>query len=369
MLRKLVGRLLRRRDGSVSIIGAISLPILIAMVGLVAEYGNGLLHKIEDQRVADAAAFAAATAYNANSGNSLNSVVQSVAGMNGVSASDVTESMVTSPSGDGNQAVKVTVSTQSPLLLSRILGQTATNLTVTATSYAEMKGGEPGCIIALAAGGTGVTLSGGTAVTASACAVASDNSVTVPCGTTITTVAVDYDSSSPPSEPCSGIQPPAEGSLSIRKTPTSDPLSGNSEVTTATARLATVAAVGSPSAPSTPTGTSVAYGYRAVTVPAGCSDSWNSSTSTHTTVCTGDGPFDFGNLTTSGGLNVSISATGSSPTFNFSSSASCRVALSILTISTAMSSIVSSIIIIDKVPQFKINYSFGDSILYLSINR
>jgi uncharacterized membrane protein len=56
----------RRRDGSVSVISAISLPVLIAMAGLVAEYGNGLLHKMENQRVADAAAFAAATAYVAN---------------------------------------------------------------------------------------------------------------------------------------------------------------------------------------------------------------------------------------------------------------------------------------------------------------
>ncbi len=320
MLKNLLARLMRRRDGSVSIIGAVSIPILIAMTGLVAEYGNGLDHKIENQRIADAAAFAAATSYNANAGNSLTSVVQSVAAMNGVAANDVTEKLVSSPSGDGAQAVEVTVSTQAPLLLSQVLGNNAANLTVTATSYAEMKGGAPGCIIALSASGTGVTLSGGTSVTAAACAVASDNTVSAPCGTTITTINVDYNSASAPSEPCTGITAPEGKTLTIRKTATSDPLSGNSEVTSATSRISTVAALTVPSAPSAPSGTSVAYGYKAVTVPSGCSDVWNNSTNTHTTTCTGNGPFNFGNITTSGGLNVNISATGSSPTFNFSGS-------------------------------------------------
>ena len=321
MFRQVLRRLARRRDGSVSVIGAVSIPFLIAMVGMVAEYGNGLEHKVENQRIADAAAFAAATSYNANSGNSMSSVVNSIAAMNGIQTTNISEAIVTSPSGDGNQAIQVTVTTQAPLLLSQVLGNTTANLTVTATSYAEMKGGEPGCIIALASGGTGVTLSGGTSVSASACAIASDNTVTVPCGTTITSIAVDYNSASAPSEPCTGIVAPSGKTLTIKKTSTTDPLSGDSNVATATARLTTVAAMTSPSGPSgVPAGASVAYGYGAVTVPSGCTDSWNGATKVHTTTCTGNGPFNFGSLTTSGGLNVNIGATGSSPTFNFSGS-------------------------------------------------
>ena len=252
--------LFARRDGSVSVVSAIALPILVAMTGMVAEYGNGLLHKVEDQRIADAAAFAAATSFNANSGNSLTSVVDSVASLNGIPTSDISATLTTSPSGDGNQAVLVSVSTQSPLLLSRVLGNGQANLTVTATSYAEMKGGAPGCIIALSSSGLGVTLSGGTSVSAPACAVASDNAVSVPCGTSITTVAVNYDSASAPSEPCTGIQAPSGKTLQIKKSTTADPLAGNSEVAAATARLTTVTSLTSPNAPTVPTEAAINFG-------------------------------------------------------------------------------------------------------------
>jgi Flp pilus assembly protein TadG len=71
MLKRILTTLARRRDGSVSVVVGLSLPVLIAMTGLVAEYGNGLVSKVEDQRVADAAAFYAATAYNTSSSNSV----------------------------------------------------------------------------------------------------------------------------------------------------------------------------------------------------------------------------------------------------------------------------------------------------------
>jgi len=246
--------------------------------------------------------------------------VQLVATMNGIPSSSISESLVTSPSGDGNQAVLVTVSTKAPLLLSQVLGNTTANLTVTATSYAEMKGGTPGCIIALASGGTGVTLSGGTSVTASACAISSDNTVSVPCGTTITTIAVDYNSSGAPSQPCTGIQPPSGKTLTIKKSSTADPIAGTTALSSATGTLTTMAAISNwPGAPTAPAGTAVSYSYGASTPPSGCTDSWNSSTSTHTTTCTGNGPFNFGAVSFGGGIKVIITATGASPTLNFGS--------------------------------------------------
>lgn len=317
-IQRLLRALPRGRAGSVSIVAAMALPVLIAMGGLVAEYGNGLLNKVEDQRVADAAAFSAAAQYAVNSSVSVTSIADSVAALNNIPAADVTASVVSSPSADGDQAVEVTIATQVPLLLSDVLGDSRTSLPVTATSYAEIRGGAPGCIIALNSAGAGVTLSGGTSVSADACAVASDNTVTVPCGDTITTVAVDYNSSSAPSEPCGGIAAPSGSSLSINHTNVTDPLAGNTGVATATGRLSTVAAITSPAAPTVTSGTSVAFAYKAATVPTGCADSWNSSTSTHTVTCTGNGPFNFGNLTTGGGLKIAISATGAAPTFNFS---------------------------------------------------
>lgn len=317
MIERIFRAFAHRREGSVSVVTAVSLPVLIAMTGLVAEYGNGLLHKVEDQRIADAAAFAAATAYGASSSNSITSVADAVATLNGIPTSAINASLVTSPSGDGDQAVEVTVNTQTPLLLSKVLGNRQANLPVTATSFAEIKGGAPGCIIALNGAGAGVALSGGTSVTADACAIASNASISVPCGPTITTIAADYGTTAP-SVGCNGIQPPSGGSLSIRKTTTTDPIAGTTQLASATSTLTTLASLTYPGAVSTPTGTSVAFNYKSDTVPSGCADSWNSSTSTHTVTCTGNGPFNFGSLTTGGGLKINISATGSAPVFNFS---------------------------------------------------
>jgi Flp pilus assembly protein TadG len=330
-----------QRQGSVSLISAIALPLLIAMVGLVAEYGNGLLHKVEDQRIADAAAFAAATSYNANPANSLTSVVASVATLNGIPASAISATLTTSPSGDGNQAVLVNVSTQAPLLLSQVLGNSQANLTVTASSYAEMKGGSPGCIIALSASGTGVTLTGGTSVTASACAVASDNAVSVPCGTSITTVAVNYNSAAAPSEPCTGIQAPSGKTLQIKKSVTADPLAGNSEVAAATARLtsgtfytgpgsataastAGVAGLTAPAAPAAAGGSAVTPGYAAIGVsglPSGCVDyNYTPYSPIHNVQCTGNGPFNFGAVSIGGGITFNVTTvSATAPVFNIAS--------------------------------------------------
>ena len=100
----------------------------------------------------------------------------------------------------------------------------------------------------LQAGGSGVTLSGGTAVTAANCTVASDATVTVPCGTTITTKTLDYNSAAVPSQPCGGIKPPAgTASVNIVKDGDGDPLASNAAVAGAFTHLATVATQTGPS--------------------------------------------------------------------------------------------------------------------------
>ena len=302
---------------------AVSLPILIAVAGMVAEYGNGLLHKMEDQRIADAAAFAAATAYGASSSNSITSVADAVASVNGIPASAITATLTSSPSGDGGQAVEVNVATQTPLLLSKVLGNSQANLNVTATSYAEIKGGAPGCIIALNSAGGGVSVSGGTSISADACAIASNASVSDPCGPTITTIAVDYDTSAP-SVGCNGIQPPSGKSLSIRKAPTTDPVAGTSQLTSATATLTTLASLTYPGAlSSVPAGTncdmSVRHGAISCSTALttiGCpTQTINSSVITIT--CTGNGPFNFGSTSFGGGLTYNFVATGAAPVWNF----------------------------------------------------
>jgi hypothetical protein len=317
--RRLGSRLDNR--GTVSIFAAVLVTILVAMAGLVTEFGDALLARVDTQRVADLAAYSGALAYNANNTTAaLTAAVDRVATLNGIATSQVTPSVVASPSGDGNNAVLVTVTTTVPLALSRVL-DSASQLTVSASAYAELKtsGAGAGCIIALNASGTGVTLSGGTIVSAPACAVASNNTVSVPCGTSITTILVDYNSASAPSEPCSGIQAPSGKSLSISKKSTSDPLSGNSAISTLVGHIATVAAMTSPSAPTVPTGGGdIYFDYntsltQTQAITDGCSTGAFAN-NTWTLTCTGSGPFNFGNITVHGGITVIFNVGGSAST-------------------------------------------------------
>src|SRR5690349_2366904 len=132
---RLIQGMLRSREGSVSIIGALILPVLIGIVALVAEFGHGLLARAENQRVADLAAYAGALAYNATSDTAkMTSAVNKVAGLNGIDVADVTTSLVTSPKTATNQAVTVQIRTGNILLLAPILGASS-SLPVKANSY------------------------------------------------------------------------------------------------------------------------------------------------------------------------------------------------------------------------------------------
>jgi Flp pilus assembly protein TadG len=314
---------IRDRRGNIAILSTVMITSLVGVSGLVAEFGNGLLNRMQDQRIADAAAMGGGTVYSSTaSSTSMQAAVNNIATLNGIPTSDVSAQVVNSPSGDGNQAVEVTVSTSVPLMLSRVLWSQNT-LPINVSSYAELQSGAPGCIMALNHSGTGVTLSGGTSVTAAQCAVTSNTSVTVPCGTYITTKQVMYDTSI--TQSCNGIQAPTGGSLSISKGLSTDPLAGTSGVTGATGRLSTVEALTAPSAPSVTSqtgGTAVSFGYslsptQSQLTADGCSGTFSSPTWTVT--CVGASSYHFGAITLSGGISVNFNTNGSAlNTYDFS---------------------------------------------------
>ena len=312
--------LTKQRRAAIALVGAAAIAMLSAMMAVAVDLGTAYLAKVSDQRVADSAAYAGALAYNASaSTTTMNSAVANLATLNGLPAGAATASLVVSPSGDGNNAVEVVVSTAEPLYLARVF-QSSSSLTVTATSYAEVKPNASACIIALQAGGGGVTLSGATPVTASSCAVASNATVTVPCGTTITTKTLDYNSVAIPSQPCGGIKPPAgTASVNTIKTATADPLAKNTAVASAFTHLASVASLTGPAAPVVALGVSaVAFGYtnaagsppRSQLTSIGCTGSFSGSTWTAT--CPAGGTYNFQSITLSGGITVNL--VSSSPT-------------------------------------------------------
>ncbi len=319
----------RERRGSITMMAAIMMPVLLGVTGLGVEYGFGLLTRVQNQRTADLAAYSGALAYNASSSTTtMSKAVSNIASLNGYASTAAVASLVTSPTGDGHQAVSVTVTTNVPLVIAQLFG-TGSQLPVSATSYVELTPNSSACVIALQAGGTGVTLSGGTTVSAPGCTVASNSTsasvagVQVPCGTTLTTNTLRYNSGPVPSQPCFGIKNSAGGSPTVTKIVTSDPLSGNSAVAAATTHLTSVRSMTSPSvtAPSVPTGVNVTFPwYQApsspLAMPTGCTLTGYTS-GPWTVTCVGAGPFNFGNVVVPSGMAAATFVNATAATFNF----------------------------------------------------
>jgi Flp pilus assembly protein TadG len=311
------------RRGSVTAIAAGLLTVLIGVAALAVEYGHGLLARSQDQRAADLAAYGAAVVYgNTSSTTTAQAAANNIAALNGIPTGGATYALVASPTGDGNQAVQVGVTTTEPLVLARVLG-TGNTLTVKAASTAEFAVNSPACIIALNSAGAGVALSGGTSLSAPGCAVASNNSVSAPCGTNIVTKTVVYGGAAP-TEGCSNIKPPA-GTASVTDVhaTTADPLKNNTEVTAATARLGTNGSIPGLTFPSTPSvsgGTAVTFGngtsqsttQTEVAAATGCTASVSGSTWTVT--CTGHSSYTFGTIFVGGGITANFNTGGSAST-------------------------------------------------------
>jgi hypothetical protein len=317
MLREVVGD----RRGGISILTAFVIVGVVGCAALALEYGNALLQQVEDQRIADLAAYSGALVYNSTSStSSTSSAVGKMASLNGLSSTSASASVGNSPTGDGNQAVQVTVATSAPLFLARVL-TTKTTIPVDATSYAEISSSEPGCIIALNPSGTGVTVESAAGITADSCAVESDSTVTAESASNITTIAINYNSATPPTATsASTIAAPAGKTLAISKSSVKDPLAANSEVTTATARLSTVEALTSPPAPSPTSGNSLSFSASGPSgsVPTGCSPPTHSG-SNWTLTCPSGGTYNFGSLSVSSSTTLALNTGGSAATtYNFS---------------------------------------------------
>jgi hypothetical protein len=290
---------------------------------LAVEYGHGLLARSQDQRAADLAAYGAAVVYgNTSSTTTAQAAANNIAALNGIPAGGATYALVNSPTGDGNKAVQIGVTTTEPLVLARVLG-TGNTLTVKAASTAEFAVNSPACIVALNPSGAGVQLTGGTSLSAPGCEVASNNSVGATCGTTITTKTVVYGGA-PPTEGCNNIKPPA-GTASVTDVhaTTPDPLKNNIGVTGATARLGTngtIPGLTFPSAPSVSGGTAITFGngtsqattQTEVAAATGCTASVSGSTWTVT--CTGHSSYTFGTIFVGGGITANFNTSGSSST-------------------------------------------------------
>ncbi len=201
--------------------------------------------------------------------------------------------------------------------------QSRQQLQITSNSVVEVgaQPQTPGCVLALNGTQTGVTLSGGTTITAPKCTVSSNSTITVPCGTYISAIGVNYNSTTAPSQPCGGITGPNGAAAVIAKKSTADPFAGNAAVTAAVARIASVAALSAttpPTAPTNATGGDLTFGWGTATntqaAAIGCTATFSSSSSTWTLDCTGKSTVNIGNIKIAGGINLNFATNAAATT-------------------------------------------------------
>ncbi|KKC24013.1 Tad domain-containing protein [Sphingomonas sp. SRS2] len=180
--------------GGVALIGALSLTTLVGMGAFAVEATRGYAADTQNQRIADMAALAGALAYNVNSNTSqMTATARSVVVAQGLPATAADVQLVTD-APTSRQLVQVTVTTAVPLALGRVF-TSALSYDVTAVGSATTTATTttaPPCIATLDASPTyGITLDGGTSITAPGCAINTNSGVTVPWGTTITAKQVN----------------------------------------------------------------------------------------------------------------------------------------------------------------------------------
>jgi len=297
-------------SGNVLVLGALCLPVVIGVAGLATEYGLALAERSANQRVADLAAYAGASAYGkAASEADMQAAAERIAVLNGVLPKSIKVALVPSPKDPSQNAVHVRVVTERELFLSRVISKRA-SVDVAAQAYAVAGKAETGgasCILALDPAGSGLTLSGGVKVEAPDCTVSSNQKVTVPCGTTLTAKELTYGSADAPSQPCSGIKGPKGTAASIVNRHTPDPFEGSPKVAAGVERLTVASSLSYPPAPSVPTGPDIDFGWdqnatKTKASAAGCTATWNQPK--WTLSCGSKKTINFGKLTMGGGIDL-----------------------------------------------------------------
>lgn len=321
-----IGRDFRRNEGaSVAVSSALALPILLGVAGLALEYGSALVARAETQRVADLAVHAGIVAYGkANDPAAMRQAARQVAGLNGVAVEGVEVTL--DPVSSSDAIVRVQITTSRPLILSRVItGTQSQDVTVRAAARLERSAGEPACVMALDPGGTGITLSGGTSITATDCSVSSNATVSVSGGARIVTQTVNYDSNTPPTiSGGASIVAPDGGPAKLVRTRSSDPFADHPAISLARNRLEAVAAMSAPRMPPVPIGPNIEFGWNNAqtqdqAAAVGCTAS--RAGSVWSFECPRGASVRLGNLTIGGGLALEFGLNGDADSsYSFSGS-------------------------------------------------
>ncbi|MCW3475434.1 pilus assembly protein TadG-related protein [Rhodovastum sp. RN2-1] len=183
-----------RRDhrGSVAVFTALTAVPLIMFMGMGIELTHWGTVKQRLQRTADAAALAGAQEFliAKNVANAANAAAD-LAELNGATGSttrawdatnkilsdnQVTAQVVAGVRNSANTAVQVTVTQAVPLMITRMMSSRS-SVTLSATGWAEALTSAQPCVLALGAGGVGVSAQGNVTVSLTGCSIRSNSSI------------------------------------------------------------------------------------------------------------------------------------------------------------------------------------------------
>ena len=273
-------------SGAVSVIASLAMIGMIGSIGLIVDLGRGYQMTIANQATADAAALGAAIAFGLAPSSAQNMALltaeaDSIANANGIPSSEVNVQYNTSFNGTSTSAVQVTITTPLQLSFGAIV-TSFTSFNVAATSAATLAvAPKPACVIALSSSSNAISLSGGTSLSAANCAVATNASISVSGGSSLSSNTVSASSGISVSGGSTltsslsvtyGSSMSVEAGSSVTGSPVkqansvSDPLAGNSAITSAFAKLGTVSSM---TLPSVPTGNAMTLGYYPTTMTFG----------------------------------------------------------------------------------------------------
>ncbi|MCO5965397.1 pilus assembly protein TadG-related protein [Sinorhizobium meliloti] len=166
--------LLKDERGTVAVIAAITLPVLVGAMGLGAETGYWYLEQRKLQHAADVAAHAAAVRYRAGDLKpALETTANRIATASGHRPGSL--ALGSEAGTGGSHKVSVELSETHPRLFSSVFSSEP--ITMRARAVAEINGGSKACVLALSSSASGaVTVSGSTEVNLSGCSVVSNSS-------------------------------------------------------------------------------------------------------------------------------------------------------------------------------------------------
>ena len=171
--RAAIGRLRVDRHASISVISAVTLPLVVGAAAMVVDLARAYSQLQTLQQVADTAALAGALAYkNSASTTVLQQTVQDVVVANGwpssVIQSPSSEYLSQDPYANTNKAVQVVLSASSPLWFGRYVVGTG-SITTAVSSLAEISSSASACMLSL------TTLMVNGTINTGSCAVVADS--------------------------------------------------------------------------------------------------------------------------------------------------------------------------------------------------